>query len=174
VNSRRLMFLSVAAATLALLAGFMAVEKYSGLLGVVLAAVIWSFGMLRNKGWAVQIGFVLDVCTAAYAVISGVSRWVALAAVLLLLAGWDLARFSAQIENIVPPQAAARLQTIHLRRLGWTLAAGAAAGCAASLFHFQLGFTTAVVMGLAALVLLALSIKELARSGREASGANHP
>jgi hypothetical protein len=169
VISRRLQFFSITAATISLLAGFVVVKSLPGLLLASLAAVCWSWGVLRNKRWVVQIGFILAGWMTAFAVIEGVSGLVALGVMLLYLAGWDLARFTPQVENIIPLQTAARVQSLHLRRLGWTLAAGAVTGCAASLFHFQLGFTAAMLIGLAAMVLLGLSMKELARSSREAS-----
>jgi hypothetical protein len=161
--SRRLQALSVIAASILLAAGFIYLRHLPGMLLTVLTAVFSYFAAIRGKSWASQIAFVLSIGGAVLSLFAGAHPILSLGVVLFSLAGWDLARFTPRIESITTPQTARRLQAVHLRRLGFTLGGGAAAGLAALLIDIQLSFPAAVFLGLAVMLLLTLSARELGR-----------
>jgi hypothetical protein len=164
MTSRRLQIVSILAAGLLMAAGFGSLRHLPGLGITALSALIWFFAILREKSWAVQIGFVLNFSAAAYSIIAGANPVYSLGVVLFSLAGWDLSRFAPVVGRIVPSAAALRTETLHLRRLGLTLGLGAVSGLAAILIRFQLSFTAAIILGLLAIFALALSAIELGRT----------
>jgi hypothetical protein len=135
------------------------------------AGVFWYFAAMRAKSWASQIAFVLGVGGALLSLSAGNHPVLSLGVVVFSLAGWDLSRFTPRLEKMTPPEAALRLQNQHLRRLGTTLGAGAAAGLAALVINIELSFPVAAVLGLAAILLLAFVARELGRHDETKPGS---
>jgi len=134
-------------------------------LGVSWAAVDWwglrKSGVVtetgqRRAGDPFMDGLGLTVFTglAVWGVWLGLSRWLGLLAVLLALAAWDLGRFTFRISDVLDGAAAARLERVHLSRLGLALGGGLLLGGLALLLRVPLDFGWALLIGATAVIAL--------------------
>jgi hypothetical protein len=141
-------------------------------LGVAWALVDW-FG-LKKSGAASKaarrrggdpfmdgLGLALFTGLAAWGAWNGLSHWLALAAVLLALAAWDMGRFTLRMSRVPDPIAAARLERTHLGRLGLALFGGLLLGGLALLVRVQLDFGWALVIAAAAVIALSQAARRL-------------
>ncbi len=182
------------------------------LLMALLAVSFWVRGSFELALWASGLGLVwlaadfrapegrpfldglglVGFCVlAADGVSLGLPGWVGLAAVLLALAGWDLARFCHRLRQVTAPQpapdtseagaaagappqeplvdappfdwaaAAARMERAHLARLGLALAGGLLLGGLALLVRIELTFIVALVVGIVAVYAIARVVRGL-------------
>lgn len=111
-----------------------------------------------------NLGLVLFVGGAGWGLLQGLSAWLALAVLLLALAAWDLGHFARRQALALDEAAAARMERIHLVRLGQALGAGLVLGALALVVRVALDLALALVVGLAALVALSRLVVNINRS----------
>ena len=140
-------------------------------LGVAWAMVDWfGFGRAR-KNTNLQAGvpqklrrsgdpFTDNLATPIFIGLAGwglwqkLPAWLMLVVVLLILAAWDLGRFSNRLSVVTDEATEDRLNKLHLSRLGVTLVAGLLLGGIALLLHVTLDFGWALVLGILAMLAL--------------------
>lgn len=91
---------------------------------------------------------------AAWGIWQGLPAWLMLVVTLLTLASWDLGRFSYRMVDVIDEPAALRMEQTHLKRLGFTLAAGLFIGILPLWVRIPLDFGWALVLGLIAMIAL--------------------
>ncbi len=158
-------------------------------LGVVWLAADWRAP--QGRPLLDGLGLVGFCALAAVGIAVGLAGWIGLAAVLLALAAWDLARFSHRLRQVSatqlspqglddgpdtasPPQgppadlplfdgsaAAARMERIHLARLGLALGGGLALGALALVVRIELTFIVALAVGVVAVYAIARVVRGL-------------
>jgi hypothetical protein len=170
-----LFFLSVGMAAGFGLTGHMGWAAVSLLLGAFWASVDW-WGLKSRSAPAGRtprrragdpfmdgLGLLVFIGLAVWAVWLGMSNWLALLTVLLALAAWDLGRFTFRLSDVPDAAAAARLERVHLLRLGLALAIGLVLGGLALLVRISLDFGWALLIGAAAVIALSRAARGLVR-----------
>jgi hypothetical protein len=99
-------------------------------------------------------GLLVFIAFTVWVLWLGLPAWLALAAVLLTLAAWDLGRFVRRLSLALDATAAARLERIHLLRLGLTLGVGLLLGGLALIVRTPLDFGWALGLGILAIFAL--------------------
>jgi hypothetical protein len=155
INPLRRAVLGFLASVLALgfgLAGHPLIAAGAALLCVGWLAIGWraagSNPALDDFGLLVFIGITV------WGFWQGLSAWLALVAVLLALAAWDMGRFIRRQVLALNEEMAARMERTHLIRLGQALGGGLLLGSLALLVRIPLDFGMALVIGIIAVVAL--------------------
>lgn len=161
--TRRLAILTVVLANFFLAAGFIQQQAWGRALVCLLLAAFWVFFNLRGMTrWN----------TACFAILAGLAViCIAGGAVPLLpflgfmsgLAAWDLTDFSARLDQIVPAEAAARSEKLHLTRLAYTLGVAFVAALAGLFINIQLTFISAAILVILAFLGLSFAVRDLGR-----------
>lgn len=159
--TRKLELAAVALSTIALGAAYLFWGERAGLAVVVLAGLSWLYASSRGKPSYASYSFGLSILLNFLAANDGASPILMLFSISTSLAAWDLSRFSPQLEKIRPPEAAVRLEKLHLKRLAMTLGIGLAIGIAAILIRIQLHFVLALILGLLAFIGLSYVVRSL-------------
>ena len=157
--TRKIELGAIALTTLTLGAAYLWWGQMIGMLFIILAGLGWLFAALRSKPAYASYSFALAMLLSFFAANSWASPILILVSVSSALAAWDLSRFSARLEKIQPPEAANRLEKLHLNRLGLSLGIGIAIGLAAILIRFQLGFIFAFILGLLAFIAISYLVR---------------
>lgn len=128
---------------------------------IALAAFVLAVGWLviswRLAGGSPGLddfGLLIFIGIAAWGLWQGLSAWLALVAVLLTLAAWDMGRFIRRQVFALNDAAAARMERTHLIRLGQALGGGLLLGGLALLVRIPLDFGMALLIGIIAIVAL--------------------
>lgn len=173
---RRLILIIAAAGLVAmLLIGSFVVDGLwqFGLVAAALAA-LWLLGWQRGWLTPVDLGFVGMIGLAAFGAIESAGRPTGTITALLMLTAtvsaltaWDVMRFDLRLRACAPKMPApdaqpeTRLDGRHLRRIAAVAGVGFVAGALAIVLRTQLSFTTVALVLLLALLLFALSLREL-------------
>ena len=158
--TRRLEISAIVLSTLLQGGAYLLWGQPSALILVFLVGVIWLLTALRGRLKAGTVCFVLSSLLSMLAALRSPGALVLIISI-TALAAWDLSRFNAQLREIDPAEAAARIEKLHLKRLGYTLAAGLGAGLLAIYLRVHLSFTMAVVLGFAGLLVTSFVISRL-------------
>jgi hypothetical protein len=133
----------------------------SGLALVIIVGGVWLLTALRGRIAAGTVCFVLSSMLTMLAALGPEPGALVLVIWIITLAAWDLSRFNLEMRAIEPPEAAYRIEKLHLKRLGYTLGAGSVAGLLAIYLRVHLSFSAAVLLGFAGLVILSIVVRRL-------------
>jgi hypothetical protein len=142
-------------------------------IGFGIAGQIWGLllALLLGLGWAIATwppkdgdwntrpdldgpGLLIFIALTVWGMWLGLPAGLALVAVLLTLAAWDLGRFVRRLSLALDATAAARLERIHLLRLGLALGGGLLLGGLALIVRTPLDFGWALGLGILAIFAL--------------------
>jgi len=159
--SRKLELAAVFLSPAVLCAALLIAGQTTLLAAAVATGIIWLLAANSGKSSYISACFAVILLLAFLADNSGVSPSLLLLSVSLALAAWDLSRFAARLSRLTPPEYAARLERLHLQRLGQTLAAGLAAGLAAIMIRVEVGFIPEMILAVLAFITLSYLVRGL-------------
>jgi hypothetical protein len=159
--TRKFELAAISISTVTLGAAYLFWGSSLGLAIVIIAGIGWFFASMRSKPVYATYSFVLSILLNFLAANGGASPILMLFSISFSLAAWDLSRFSPQLEKIHPPEAAKRIEKLHLKRLALTLGIGLAVGLAGLWIHIQLQFILALILGLLAFFGLSYLVRSL-------------
>jgi hypothetical protein len=159
--TRKLELAAIALSTIALGIAFYLLSSPFGLTVVILAGLGGMFASYRSKPAYASYSLGLAILLTFLAANAGTTPVLMLFSITLSLAAWDLSRFSTQLLKIRPPEAAARLEKLHLKRLALALGSGLVVGLIAVLIHIQLNLILALILGLLVFIGLSYVIRSL-------------
>lgn len=141
-----------------------------GLAGVLIGApllsalgLLWLLGQRRGWGWATSVALVLFVGAAALGLWLDVGAgWMLLGAVAALSA-WDLDHFAQRMRTVKQIKGARNLERRHLQRLLTVDGLGLLLGGVALGIEIEVGFGTAFLLGLLAILGLSWAIQPIRR-----------
>ena len=139
-------------------AGYALAGRWLESLLCALAGAGWLVAARSSLGWPADAGFLLLVGLCGFGAISLIPPGWALAGTLAALAAWDLSAFAGRVAaagHVVDEDA---LWRAHLRRLAAVLVTGLVLGAAALIIPLDLGFGTALLLGLVAVVALSRAV----------------
>ncbi len=154
-----------------LLAGAYALQQaWLGSIACIVLGVFWSIFNLRRVKRLPSLCFTLMAFLAAFSLFNPAAPLISYLGLCAGLAAWDLSDFAFRLQAIEPPEAAARLEKLHLKRLGITLAIGLVVGLAGLLIHFELRFIPEFLLALLAFIALAVAIRSLIKKKQDEIG----
>jgi hypothetical protein len=110
-----------------------------------------------------NFALLLFIGLAAWGVWQRLPTWLMLGAVFFTLIAWDLSQFSNRMMVVIDDATAARLERVHLSRLGIALSFSLLLGGAALFVHIQLDIGWALVLGMLAMIGLNRFVRGLSR-----------
>jgi hypothetical protein len=147
------------------------ISFWVGFLIAVALGAGWIFAIYRRSEIYTSVCFCGMAGLIALLALNGVQPLLDFFAFVLALAAWDLSRFSIRLDQMDPTPARARVEKLHLTRLGLALGAGTVIGLAAILIRLQLTFTPIFFLVLFVIAALVIAARQLTKPDN--SNLNH-
>jgi len=146
---------TTALGTGALMLGYGLHGLWVGALVVLTLGLLWLLDQWRGWGWMASIALISFVGTAAVGLWLGLGSGWMLFGVAAALGAWDLDRFARRLRSVRHVAGRREVERCHLRRLLGVGGLGLGLGGLALGVKVELGFGTALLLGL--LIVLGLS-----------------
>jgi hypothetical protein len=124
----------------------------------------WGWASRKILEWPAPLGLVLFVIASAIGLWLFATPGLILPGMIAALAAWDLAHFLRRTHAVHRIEEAARLERIHMLRLGAVIGVGGLFGAAALLLRLSFSFGITFLVGLLAIFGLTRAVIFLKRS----------
>jgi hypothetical protein len=161
----KLLFTSTILATVALALGYGLVGLWAGVVFVLVLGFLWLVGQRRGWGWMASVMLVFFVGAASIGLWLNVQDGWMLLSVVAALSAWDLDHFAQRLSGVGQNRVEETrdLERRHLERLLIVDGLGLLFGAVALGIEVDLGFGTALLLGLLAVLGLSRAVGILRR-----------